>query len=167
MSDVTYRKMCHSDIPALVEMENLSHLGPDPDFGVVCVSQHAWGRGDLEGALEDHAVQKYVVLEGQVTVGYFLYGLHPHAIWIDRLLIHPNYRRSDFGRSVLYRLYQKAARSERRRTLKAWVREDDLPTCRWMARMGFKSRAVRRGWSDDLDAVEFFFTATRVLNPVG
>lgn len=159
--NVTFRKVYERDLPALVEMEALAHLWDDPDFGLRCVSPHAWTAADITAVLEEEDTRCWVVdeVDGNI-IAYLVYEIEDDAYRVRRLLVHPDYRNCDVGRTVLARLYQKIVKSESRKTLRVRVREDDVPTCRWLARMKFASRLVRGGWNADLDGVEFTFTTT-------
>ncbi len=163
-SDVTFRRITADDPPALAEIEYLSHLGVDPDFGVERFGPHGWTAADIEACLLEERTRGWLVEErADDPVAYFVYEVMDDHYAVRRLLVHPDYRRGDFGRTILHALYQRIARSATRKRLVAAVREDDLETCTWLAHVGFKSRLVRGGWGDDLDAVEFTFETAEQL----
>lgn len=158
----TFRKLRPDDLLPLEHLEDRAHLQMDPDLGIVCVGKHAWSGEDIaEVVFGEDRTRAYVIEEGKGNlVAYVVYEIEKEGYLIRRLLVDPNYRKCDFGRTILFELYQKLVDSPRRKTLRAMVREDDIATCQWMARMGFKSRLLRQGWDNDLDAVLFEFSTT-------
>ena len=160
---VTFRKVYTADLKYLARLEAESGLWHDPDFDRVCLNPWVWDFNDVRNVLVEPQTAGWLVTDGMGNLaGYFVYEPDgKDALLIRRLVVHPKFRLQDYGRTILHHLYQRIVRSEKRKTLRVLVRENDTDTCRWFAHMGFKSRLVRRGWSDDLDAVEFSFTTAK------
>jgi L-amino acid N-acyltransferase YncA len=163
--NITLRTMVKADLNALELIENESFFDEDPDFEIMTVSNQAWTKREIRRcAFKEEKTLGWVVEEGQGNiVGYYIYEEVSDGILIRRLIIHPQYRNSGFGRTVITKLYEKVAESKTKKTLSAIINERDILTCKWMAHMGFKSKLIRQGWDDDTDAVKFTFTATRCL----
>lgn len=150
-----------AEIALLAEIEARSHLWRDPDFGVVCVSPHAWDAEAIASALSGPRTAGYV-LKGDkgVFVGYYVVEAEPEGFLLRRLLVDARYRDTGVGRTALYRLYRKAKNSRTKKLLRAVIREDDARTCRWLAHMGFNSRLLRGVWDERLDGIEFYLAVT-------
>lgn len=162
----TFRRMTEKDIQALVKIENRSFRRIDPDFDVKALHPDAWSAEDIKSVVfgEEHT-RGWVIEEGDGNiVGYYIYEVEAEAYRLRRLLIHPQYRNANFGRTVLWNIYQKMAHSNSRKTIIGFVSERDIKTCQWMAHMGFHGRVVRNGWNDDTDAIEFTFTTTEHID---
>lgn len=162
----TFRRMTKADLKELVAMENEAFCRYDPDFGVATVHPDAWTAKDIsEVAFEEEYTRGWVIEEGNGNiVAYYIYELEDEAYRIRRLLVHSDYRCSDFGRNILWALSEKICKSEHRKTLVGWVSERDVMTCEWMAHMGFASKLIKQGWDNDTDAVEFTYTTTEYVD---
>lgn len=159
-NEACFKKIYQADLAAIVAIEHASHSNVDEDFETEVVSEHCWLEKDIKGVLAEGTTTGWVVMEGPVYVAYYLLDTEPDGWFIRRLVVHPDYRKADFGRTILWRIYQKMVRSHTRKTLRAYVRENDVETCRWMAHMLFKSKVIRGGWDDKMDAIEFSFVTT-------
>lgn len=82
-----------------------------------------------------------VEAEGRV-VGFVLYELQKTRLRIDRMAIHPDFRRSGYGASIIDRLKGKLSQ-QRRQELFVDVSDRDLTSHLFLKACGF--RAVVRG----------------------
>lgn len=164
--NVTLRRLRRDDIPALVDIENRTHYRMDPDFGVKAVGPDAWTAADIHAAVYGDADTRGWVVEEGVgnVVAYFIYERLREGFLIVRLIVDPQYRNANVGRTILWTLYQRACLSNVRKTLLAYVPETDRDTCEWLAHMGFFSRLLPLGWDDETDAIEFSFTTTEYVD---
>lgn len=154
----TFRSIQTSDLPTLADMENRANLWTDPDFGIEVVSPRAWNEADIAHVLSEPETRGWAIEEGQGNlVAYCLWEPEDDGYRIRRLLVHPDYRKCNFGRTILGKLYRKCVRSQTRKTLRALVNLEDRAACEWLRRMTFSSKLIRR----DSDDVEFSFVTTR------
>lgn len=161
------REMYSRDTADCAAIEVASYKYFDLDFEREVLPMHAWTKQDIEKVMLEPGTRAHLIQEGEndlsVIVGYFIFDLQEDALLLRRLIVHPDYRRSGFGQMMLHRMWMKALYSRQRKTIKAYIREDDLKTCQFFAKMNFKPTLVRGHNTDGSDSYLYSYVVAEYL----
>lgn len=139
-------------IPYLVDAERAAYKYEDPDFGEL-ISPQGWGDADFRNAMDDPEFRGYVMCEGPAVVGCLFYEVDGGDVCIEKLSVHPLFRRNGFARETMAWLARRIYRSVNpERGIFACVHELDLPLLHFYSALGFTPTFMRNFFSDG-DAV--------------
>lgn len=158
-SEVAMREIFRRDMEEIVEMEHLSHRFFDPDFERDAVRGTVWGEEEVKAVLAEPHTRGYVMEQGPVIVGYWIYELEKDRYSIRRLLVHPDYRKSGFGSMMVDHLQSRSHRHHKRRRVSVVVSEQDFGVCEFFAKLGFKPRLLRSRDGSSSDNFEYLFVS--------
>lgn len=141
-------------LPFLVDAEKAAYQYNDEDFGDL-LSPQGWTEGDFKTAMDDPSFRGYVLKEGKATVGCLFYEIDHGDVCIEKLSIHPYFRRNGFARETMAWLANRIYRSYNpEREIFACVHEQDLPLMHFYVSLGFRPTFIRYFFNDG-DAVLF------------
>lgn len=78
-----------------------------------------------------------VAVRGGVVAGYSMYEVTPDLVFLSRLAVHPEYRRSGVGKKLVNHLMKRL--DVERPVIRAIVSETSIDACNFLARCGFKA----------------------------
>lgn len=143
------RSMIRRDLPKVLSIERQSFEFPwsAEDF-------------DLWRSRRIHMVCEV----GDTILGYSVYELLDGRLDLLNFAVHPKFRRRGFGSQMISRLITRLPNA-RRRDVRIWIRERNLPAQLFLRHHGFLCRAVRRGWYEETDEDALGFVWSQEQRP--
>ncbi len=143
MIPVHCRWMIKADLVRVFETERLSFAAP-------------WTEPDVCACLRDSKIvgmiAEYTHDDVSVTIGHFVFRLHPQRLELLRLAVHPEWRRGGVGRQMVEKLTSKLS-DNRRKWLTVMVPETNLPGLLFLRACGLRAILTARGEFGDEDGV--------------
>lgn len=91
---------------------------------------------------------------GESIVGYMIYELHKHKLYVLNLAVHAEFRRQGVGSQMTDKLYGKLT-SHRRRRVAIHLRESNLPAQLFFSSQQYRAVEVVREYFRDTDEAAF------------
>lgn len=152
MSNYPIRWMIRRDMPAVLDIENVSFGAPWPEEEFIrCLRQR--------NCIGMVATDGPSTCPASPVVGYMLYDLHHDRIDVINFAVAPQHRRQGVGRAMIGKLRGKLSPLRRRR-ITLHVGESNLGAQLFFRAMGLRAVGIARGAYDhrfagDEDAYEF------------
>jgi ribosomal-protein-alanine N-acetyltransferase len=129
--------MIRRDLPQILAIERRSFEFP-------------WTADDFQFSTRGVRAIRMVCEVGDTILGYSVYELLDGKLDLLNFAVHPKFRRRGFGSQMILRLITPLP-TARRRDVRIWIRERNLPAQLFLRHHGFVCRAVRRGWYEETD----------------
>lgn len=149
--DYTIEPMSRPKMREVLAIELASNTIEDPDFGLVS-TLNLWT--ELEFAKYGKKTNTYgiVIKESDLVVGFCVYEKKQDKLVVDKLVVHPFFRRSKFGTILM--TYVMAENNVK--VYQFIVRETDIASIGFYKTFKFKSRLSLNHFKDGEDAIIFY-----------
>ena len=134
---VNVRWLIRSDIPAVLDIENLS-------------CNTSWEESDLLSLLKTRWVIGLVAELNHRVVGFMIYELHKTKLHVLHFSVDPDFLRQSIGSRMIAKLHEKI-RVSSRNEITLEVRESNLDAQLFFKAMGFKAISILHSHFDDTD----------------
>lgn len=149
--DYTIEPMSRPSMREVLEIELASNTIEDPDFGSVS-TLNLWTEIDFAKYGKKKNIFGIVIKEGDSVIGFCVYEKKQDKLVIDKLVVHPLFRRSKFGTVLI--TYVMAEHNVK--VYQFVVRETDAESIKFYKTFKFKSRLSAKHFSDGEDAILFY-----------
>ena len=149
--DYTIEPMSRPKMREVLEIELASNTVEDPDFGLV-PTLNFWTEIDFAKYGKKTNTSGIVIKEGDSVVGFCVYEKKQDKLVIDKLVVHPLFRRSKFGTVLI--TYVVAENNVK--VYQFIVRETDISSIEFYRTFKFKSRLSLNHFKDGEDAIIFY-----------
>jgi ribosomal protein S18 acetylase RimI-like enzyme len=155
--DAAVRKARSSDLDDLAAIEVAAHTRPgeDPDFGTPLVDDRRWTKYSFHQRMGMRRVLVLVATEGPLLVGLCVCRAVDGECRVERLVVHPGFRRCGLGSLLLAAVEDHNQRKFRRDRLTALVYEEDAATVAFFAGRGWVAEPARGAWEQGRDGILF------------
>ncbi|MEX2210418.1 MAG: ribosomal protein S18-alanine N-acetyltransferase [Gaiellaceae bacterium] len=133
--DLEIRRLGLRELPAVEEIERRSYPTP-------------WSRSMFAGELTKPASICLGAFEGRELVGYLVVSRYVDAWHVMNIAVDPDARGRGIGTALLERLFETTA-ADVRRGYTLEVRVSNEAAIKLYERLGFRARAIRRGYYTD------------------
>lgn len=150
--DVTIDYMIRAHLPDVVGVEQAAWTIKDPDFGDY-VDPLAWNEGKIVSEVRRKNTVFFVLLEGDLVVGYACVAKDKERTMntIERLVVHPQFRRHGFGSALLLNITSRTSSVK----FQAQVREHDDPSIQFFSSQGWVGKYARNLYGRDVPGIIF------------
>ena len=135
----------------VLEIELASNTIEDPEFGTVS-TLNFWTELDFAKYGKKRNTFGIVIQEGDSVVGFCVYERKQDKLVIDKLVVHPLFRRSKFGTVLI----TYAIAENNVKVYQFIVRETDTASIEFYKTFKFKSRLSLSHFKDGEDAIMFY-----------
>ncbi len=150
--DVMIDYMIRTHLSDVVDVEKAAWTIKDPDFGdYVCPL--AWDEEKIVSEVRRKNTVFFVVMEGDLVVGYACVAKDKERTTntIERLVIHPQFRRHGLGSSLLSDITNRTNSNK----FQAHVREHDDPSLQFFSAHKWAGKYFRNLYGRDIGGVVF------------
>lgn len=150
--DVTIDYMIRAHLPDVVEVEKAAWTFKDPDFGEY-VHPLAWDEAKFISEVRRKNTVFFVLSEGELVVGYACVAKDKikTANTIERLVVHPQFRRRGLGTALLADITGRSSCVK----YHAQMYEHDDASIRFYASRGWVGKLARNLFGRDTNGVVF------------
>lgn len=135
----------------VLEIEIFSNTFDDPDFGVV-TDLKCWTLKDFAKYWKSKTSIGLVIKEGHITVGYAVLNTKNDKVVVDKLVIHPHFRRLKLGTALVVEILAKYPA----KVHQFIVRETDKLSIEFYKSFKFKSRLSQQHFHKNEDGIIFY-----------
>lgn len=146
----TIKLLIKRNLLEIVEIDKSSSIIIDPDFGQI-ENNLAWDSSSFTSFVRKKDTFSYIICEKDKTVGFLLIESKADFTKIEKLVIHPKFRRMTFGSLLLEYLIEKKFSSK----IITYCRENDNESIAFYKNKKFKSNLIKSYFEKDIDAVRF------------
>jgi ribosomal protein S18 acetylase RimI-like enzyme len=122
----------------VVDIDKASSYINDPDFGLI-ENESSWDSSSFTSFVRKKNTFSYVIYEKTKIVGFLLVESDPDSTKIEKLTVHPKYRRLTFGSLLLNHLIQKAFSPK----IVVYCKENDSDSIAFYKSKKFKSNLAK------------------------
>lgn len=144
--EVQTRVMIRRDMPGVMNVERACYENP-------------WTESEYLTVLQDGSVVAVVAEHQEIAVGVLLYARFRTHVKLINICVLPEFRRNKIG-TRLVNLMKNDLNQFRRNKIVAFVRDSNLGTHKFLAKLKFEAFGVEREFYEDTDddAYEFRYT---------
>ena len=148
--DPTIKLLIKRNLMEVVDIDKASSYINDPDFGLI-ENESSWDSSSFTSFVRKKNTFSYVIYEKTKIVGFLLVESDPDSTKIEKLTVHPKYRRLTFGSLLLNHLIQKAFSPK----IVVYCKENDSDSIAFYKSKKFKSNLAKSHFGKAIDAVRF------------
>lgn len=135
----------------VLEIEIFSNTFDDPDFGII-TDLRCWSLKEFSKYWKSKTSVGLVIKEGHIVVGFAILNTKNDKVVVDKLVIHPYFRRMKLGTALVVEILAKYPA----KVHQFIVRETDKDSIEFYKNFKFKSRLSQKHFHTNEDGIIFY-----------